>query len=279
MAARSRAARAVRVRVHGSRHALGRPACASRNFAGRDRGCGARDGRTRARGLERGIVAAIRSSPYLTRFPASLDPVIYPDTRRFAEPARSAQAPLPDWWAGDSRPLVYVTFGSVTGSMSMAAEVYNTALEAVRSLDVRVLLTLGNAFAALKSRTGPAQCSSRSLGLTTRRVPRGSPGCQPWGLGHQPRGAVGAPRPSRRTAVRGPVRERASPSRGGRRSLFGGDDRRRRQTRKAGISRRATPRGRHLERARRPHLRRLRGTHRRGDQRPGIGATRPRQRL
>jgi UDP:flavonoid glycosyltransferase YjiC (YdhE family) len=102
---------------------------------------------------ERGLVEQIRSSPYLTRFPASLDPVIYPDTRRFAEPVRSPGAGLPNWWDGDSRPLVYLTFGGVTGSLPIAAEVYDTALEAVRGLGLRVLLTLGNAFAP--SQLGP----------------------------------------------------------------------------------------------------------------------------
>ena len=55
---------------------------------------------------------------------------------------------LPDWWSGSSAPLVYVSFGTVLGHMTMAAAVYRAAIEAVTSLDVRVLLTVGHLFDA-----------------------------------------------------------------------------------------------------------------------------------
>jgi UDP:flavonoid glycosyltransferase YjiC (YdhE family) len=63
---------------------------------------------------------ALRRSPYLTTFPASLeDPgeAEQPYTVRFHDPGLGrAAAEVPDWWSGSDAPLVYVTFGSVAGS-------------------------------------------------------------------------------------------------------------------------------------------------------------------
>lgn len=92
-----------------------------------------------------GVAGAIGSAPYLTSFPASLDPSPWPDTRRFRPPAHGA-APLPDWWPGDGRPLVYLTFGTVTGHLREATAVFRTALDAVSGLTARVLLTVGRSF-------------------------------------------------------------------------------------------------------------------------------------
>jgi UDP:flavonoid glycosyltransferase YjiC (YdhE family) len=93
-----------------------------------------------------GLTDEIRRSPYLTRFPASLDPSPFLETRRFREPAPQATRPLPDWWDGSDAPLVYVSFGTVLGHMSMAAATYRTALLAVAAVGARVLLTVGRAF-------------------------------------------------------------------------------------------------------------------------------------
>jgi UDP:flavonoid glycosyltransferase YjiC (YdhE family) len=94
-----------------------------------------------------GLADRIAETPYLTLFPASLeDPDVAgpPRVHRFRDPAAdAAPAPLPDWWAGDGRPLVYVTFGSVTASEPTAAPIYGIALEAVAELPARVLLTTG----------------------------------------------------------------------------------------------------------------------------------------
>ena len=92
------------------------------------------------------VVGAIRRAPYLSRFPASLDPSRFADTRRFSDPGPSRHGALPDWWGASTAPLVYVSFGTVLGHMTMAAVVYRTAIEAVASLDVRVLLTVGHRF-------------------------------------------------------------------------------------------------------------------------------------
>lgn len=93
-----------------------------------------------------GLTEELHLSPYVTRFPASLDPSPFPDTRRFRESVGAPVAPLPDWWNGFRAPLVYVSFGTVLGHMSIAAETYRVALTAAAGLDARVLLTVGRRF-------------------------------------------------------------------------------------------------------------------------------------
>ena len=72
------------------------------------------------------------------------DPSPWPDTRRFRLQS-PASGPLPDWWPGDRRPLVYVTFGTVLGHLPESRAVYRTALDAVADLPARVLMTVGRA--------------------------------------------------------------------------------------------------------------------------------------
>jgi hypothetical protein len=94
----------------------------------------------------RGLTEELRASPYLSRFPASLDPSPFATTIRFRDDATVSPAPLPDWWNGWDAPLVYLSFGTVLGHMSIAGDVYATALEAVGAVDARVLLTVGRRF-------------------------------------------------------------------------------------------------------------------------------------
>ena len=98
-------------------------------------------------GIVDGVVDAdmLRRSPFLSVFPPSLDEGAQPTTYRFHDPAwDAAPGELPDWWPGrDDQPLVYVTFGSVAGSLPQALPVYGVALRAVAELPVRVLLTVG----------------------------------------------------------------------------------------------------------------------------------------
>ena len=94
----------------------------------------------------KGLVDELTAAPYLTRFPASLDPSSFPATVRFREPPSVGRGPLPDWWGGSTAPLVYLTFGTVLGHMSVAAGVYRTGLRAVERLGARVLLTTGRKF-------------------------------------------------------------------------------------------------------------------------------------
>jgi UDP:flavonoid glycosyltransferase YjiC (YdhE family) len=101
----------------------------------------------------RGLVAELRRSPYLTRFPGALDPSPFPRTIRFREHAMPSAGPLPDWWHGSAAPLIYMTFGTVLGHMSIAAAVYRSALAAVEGSGARILVTVGRRFGV--SELGP----------------------------------------------------------------------------------------------------------------------------
>jgi hypothetical protein len=90
-----------------------------------------------------GLTQSIAGSPYLTCWPELVDPSPY-EALRFRHPAAEATGePLPDWWPGDDRPLVYVSFGSVAATFPPAVQVYASALEAVARLPIRVLLSTG----------------------------------------------------------------------------------------------------------------------------------------
>ena len=90
-----------------------------------------------------GVAAATGSAPYLSAFPASLDPSRWPDTRRFRHQAARVdlKRPIPT----PQPPLVYITFGTVLGHLGEATDAYRAALEAVAGLPVRALLTTGQA--------------------------------------------------------------------------------------------------------------------------------------
>jgi UDP:flavonoid glycosyltransferase YjiC (YdhE family) len=86
----------------------------------------------------------IRSSTYLTQLPTAVDPGGPPATHRFrATPTETP--PLPDWWAGGSRPLVYLTFGSVAASLGFFPGLYRKAIDSLATLDAHVLVTVGGA--------------------------------------------------------------------------------------------------------------------------------------
>ncbi len=95
-----------------------------------------------------GVMESILGSPYLTMYPASLEDPAEPgptSTRRFRDPAADAPpGPLGEWWPADDRPLVYLSFGSVTGGLPMAPALYGAALEAAEEVPARVLVTVGN---------------------------------------------------------------------------------------------------------------------------------------
>jgi len=90
-----------------------------------------------------GLSARIAGSAYLTCFPESIDPPRFPVTRFRAPATETVPQSLPDWWPGDERPLVYVSFGSVAATFPPAAQVYESALDGVATLPVRGLLTTG----------------------------------------------------------------------------------------------------------------------------------------
>ena len=93
-----------------------------------------------------GIAETLHATPYLTRFPASVDPSPFPATQRFRQDEPAPGKTLPAWWQDDDAPLVYMTFGTVLGHMQKAAALYNEVLAAARRIPARVLLTVGRRF-------------------------------------------------------------------------------------------------------------------------------------
>jgi UDP:flavonoid glycosyltransferase YjiC (YdhE family) len=95
------------------------------------------------------MTSALASETVLSLVPEVLDhpsgqvPSGSDEFLRFHEPRPAAGAHrLPDW--GDPQlPLIYVTFGSVTGSLSPFASVFRRALDALADIEARVLLTVG----------------------------------------------------------------------------------------------------------------------------------------
>ncbi len=88
-----------------------------------------------------GLARRVFATPYLTRFPSSLDPSPYPATLRYRETANAIAAPLPDWWQGSTSPLVYVTIGTVATGRPHGREMLRGVIEALTGLDARVLVT------------------------------------------------------------------------------------------------------------------------------------------
>jgi UDP:flavonoid glycosyltransferase YjiC (YdhE family) len=87
----------------------------------------------------------IARSPYLTVMPEAMedaDDLGPAHAQRFREPAPQPR-PLPDWWPGDERPLVYVSYGSVRPTLPGFAELFRATVDALAGLPARVLFTIG----------------------------------------------------------------------------------------------------------------------------------------
>ena len=97
------------------------------------------------------LSAAWRREPTFTTVPEQLDRAGDPGYREdltllratsWEPSAEAAGEPLPAW--GDpSQPLLYVTFGSVAGSLPPFAGVFKEAIDGLADLPVRVLMTVG----------------------------------------------------------------------------------------------------------------------------------------
>jgi UDP-N-acetylglucosamine:LPS N-acetylglucosamine transferase len=85
-------------------------------------------------------VERLRRAPMLSLLPAAFDDG---PARRFRDGEPPAVAPLPDWWENADDPLVYLTLGSVAGSLPLFPDLYRAAIDVLSPLPVRVLLTLG----------------------------------------------------------------------------------------------------------------------------------------
>jgi UDP:flavonoid glycosyltransferase YjiC (YdhE family) len=93
--------------------------------------------------------ATIADEPVLTLFPRALGGHEFEraEPLRFRAP-RADAPPLPDWWpSGAGDPFVYVTLGTVAGSMDAVRDMYRVVLAAVAGLPLRILLTVGAALA------------------------------------------------------------------------------------------------------------------------------------
>ena len=86
------------------------------------------------------------SAPYFTLMPESLEDPATPGSRsawRFRDLDSPYAATQADSFAGDERPLVYLTFGSVAPTMDFFPEVFRGAIDSFSALPVRVLVTVG----------------------------------------------------------------------------------------------------------------------------------------
>lgn len=94
------------------------------------------------------LATALADEPVFSVVPELLD---FPDgggsdaIRRFHEPLPTATAERSPEWGDLDRPLVYVTFGSVAGSIPPFAGVFRAALDALAGLDAAVVMTVGRA--------------------------------------------------------------------------------------------------------------------------------------
>ena len=111
------------------------------------------------------LQAALATETVLSLVPEVLDVASGPTSTRgegffrFHEPSPPSTGTPLSGWGDPEAPLVYVTFGSVTGSLPPFAGAFRAALDALAELDVRVLMTVGRKFdvAAL----GPVPTNAR----------------------------------------------------------------------------------------------------------------------
>ncbi|HEX2052176.1 MAG TPA: glycosyltransferase [Actinomycetota bacterium] len=97
------------------------------------------------------------SRPYLTLVPPSMEDPVDPGPEpayRFRAVHRQPE-PLPDWWAGNEDPLVYVTFGTVAPGMPGLGDLYRGVLAALATLPVRILATVGDTVDPATMAAGP----------------------------------------------------------------------------------------------------------------------------
>jgi UDP:flavonoid glycosyltransferase YjiC (YdhE family) len=86
------------------------------------------------------------SAPYFTLVPEALEDPATPGARpawRFRDLDAPYAGAHTDRFAGDERPLVYLTFGSVAPLMDFFPDLYRSAIDAFAALPIRVLVTVG----------------------------------------------------------------------------------------------------------------------------------------
>lgn len=111
---------------------------------------------------------ALASEPLLSSVPEVLDRAgddAYDGgavTFRYRDDAAVAPAGALPEWGNPDLPLIYVTFGSVTGSLPSFAPVFREALDGLADLPVRVFLTVGRQVEI--ARLGPVPANARIEG-------------------------------------------------------------------------------------------------------------------
>jgi UDP:flavonoid glycosyltransferase YjiC (YdhE family) len=93
--------------------------------------------------------ARLTDAPLLTTVPRELENSDTPEPvklTRYRFPVRAEEGGLRDWWPGNDDPLVYLTFGSVAagGHLPYYPQLYSWAIEALASLQIRLLVTVGD---------------------------------------------------------------------------------------------------------------------------------------
>lgn len=86
---------------------------------------------------------AMRTAPMFSTVPRSLDGPSSPSPGRYRDEPAEATGHLPPAWGDQKHPLVYVSLGSVAGSMAHFRDIYVSVLAALADQPVRVLLTTG----------------------------------------------------------------------------------------------------------------------------------------
>ncbi|MEO6511957.1 MAG: glycosyltransferase [Nocardioides sp.] len=102
----------------------------------------------RLAGLPEGTCSTAQAAEtVLSTVPTALDDAVgdaLEGVLRFRDEAPpTGDGPLPPDWGDPDLPLLYVTFGSVTGSLPPFAGVFGEALDALAELPARVLMTVG----------------------------------------------------------------------------------------------------------------------------------------
>ena len=93
----------------------------------------------------------LHAAPCYTPFPLSFEepgtPGLHQMRRvRLSKPLGDSSVLPAEWWPGQEGPIVYVTFGSIAGSVPGTDVAFRAAVEAAAGLDARVLLTTGHDF-------------------------------------------------------------------------------------------------------------------------------------
>jgi UDP:flavonoid glycosyltransferase YjiC (YdhE family) len=88
----------------------------------------------------------LRRGPYFTLVPASLEDPATPgsaDTLRFRAPRQHPRT-QPPWLPPGDDPLIYLSFGTVAGMAPPYSHLYPTAIDALASLPIRLIVGLGD---------------------------------------------------------------------------------------------------------------------------------------